>query len=609
GTYYFNLGTIQETSSEYDSALQSYKAALNGFVKSDKHTEMIIKSYNAIGKLHHTLGHIDSLFFYSRKALALAELQQDSTLIAGLKDNLASYYSGQGMYEKALEIRFENLQYYEQIDDKESISLSKLNIGNSLIILKRFEEAYHYLESGTKMAEATDFLHYAAFGYDRLSSISYSQKKYGPAIENCKKAVAIYLKLDDPYRIWHSYSSLVNIYLKTEKWSRARSLAYENLQYLKKLKANKDFNYYRALSYLELAYAHAGMGEKGAAGNYLNKVENIPIDELSLIVQKEIHNYREISYKKLGAFEKAYQALKQYNVVNDSLTEKTIEGKILALETQFQTKKKEQEIENLQKTASIQSLQLDKKNNQIVIYGLIVILLMVLSGGGFLYFRQQKIRKDKSSLELEQRFLRSQLNPHFIFNSMGAIQQFLYSQRPEKANDYLAMFSRLMRQILEHSREAFIPLSEEIDMLTNYLELQKNRFSEEFDYQIRVDEELDMDNMGIPPMFAQPFIENALEHGLFRTNKENKVVIHFKYADEQTIQMEIIDSGIGIAETKVPSREHTSLATKITHERIEKMRVTYKTNLGMQTGNITNEEGAVKGYRVSLTLPSQVMVA
>ncbi|MEO1254964.1 MAG: histidine kinase, partial [Bacteroidota bacterium] len=214
----------------------------------------------------------------------------------------------------------------------------------------------------------------------------------------------------------------------------------------------------------------------------------------------------------------------------------------------------------------------------------------------------------KASSELEQRFLRSQLNPHFIFNSMGAIQQYLLTESAEKASDYMSVFSKLMRQILENSREDFITLEEEVSMLKNYLELQKLRFQNNFEYTIEIDESLDSAYDGIPPMFAQPFIENALEHGLFKRD-QNTIKIKFLKVSDELIQLEIMDNGIGVSETIAKTTKHQSLATKITNERLEKMQVTYKTTISLQAENIKNDSGEIEGYHIRLSLPSKLVAA
>jgi len=170
----------------------------------------------------------------------------------------------------------------------------------------------------------------------------------------------------------------------------------------------------------------------------------------------------------------------------------------------------------------------------------------------------------------------------------------------------MGMFSALMRQILENSRQEFITLGEEIKMIKNYLELQKVRFPD-FTYEIEVDDDLDVEYSAIPPMFAQPFLENSLEHGLFRDkSKENKISIRFKKKDKNLINLILEDTGIGEQEKTLPS-DHNSLATTITRERLASFKASLKEKLGFDNTNIFSSDGEISGYRVNLTLPSEIL--
>ncbi|MEO1254912.1 MAG: histidine kinase, partial [Bacteroidota bacterium] len=347
------------------------------------------------------------------------------------------------------------------------------------------------------------------------------------------------------------------------------------------------------------------IGQKTRALYYANSIDKLPIQAILDVTNRLIvYNSLKDLYETNGKYQKALHYHELRSHLRDSLYTAENKEKLFELETKYETERKEQEISSLKQAAEIQSLALTKKNNQIIIGGL---LAFVLAGAAFVYNRQRKIKQAKASLELEQRFLRSQLNPHFIFNSMKTIQQYLLTESSEKASDYMSVFSKLMRQILENSREEFITLEEEVSMLNNYLELQKLRFQNNFEYTIEIDESLDIAYNGIPPMFAQPFIENALEHGLFKKNENTIAIRLFKVSDE-LIRLEIMDTGIGVTE-QLTSTDHKSLATKITNERLEKMRVSYKGEFSVTTENVENASGEIQGYKVSLSLPSKLVAA
>ncbi len=195
---------------------------------------------------------------------------------------------------------------------------------------------------------------------------------------------------------------------------------------------------------------------------------------------------------------------------------------------------------------------------------------------------KEKIQLDKMILELEQRSLRLQMNPHFIFNAMNSIQSQIGTGNDKEARYYLAKFSRLMRQILDNSRKPLISLQEEMAILENYLLIEKFCNGDRFDYEIASDPALEADFIQIPPMLLQPFVENAIKHGMKDLGgmKRGMIRIEFKSENQQLICI-VEDNGIGRKKAEeikqqstVHEKEHTSVAIKITRERLELMGAT-----------------------------------
>lgn len=239
-------------------------------------------------------------------------------------------------------------------------------------------------------------------------------------------------------------------------------------------------------------------------------------------------------------------------------------------------------------------------------YGLVVILIFGLV---YIYIknREKKIMDKNRLLVMEQKLLRSQMNPHFIFNSLSSIQSFIFENNPVEAGSYLSRFAELIRSILYNSREEYISLEKELKTLNNYLELQQLRYNRNFDYLVEVDPELFPEDVYIPPMLAQPFIENAIEHGLKNLDKQGSLNIRFLLKDN-LINIFVEDNGIGLQASKDfkdgRAKEHKSLATIITNERIAILNKSFRKYIySMTTEDITNTDGTVAGTRVSFILP------
>ncbi len=217
--------------------------------------------------------------------------------------------------------------------------------------------------------------------------------------------------------------------------------------------------------------------------------------------------------------------------------------------------------------------------------------------------RQNELEKALQKANLSA--LKLQMNPHFIFNAISAIQY--YMSNPSKAREasrYLAKFAKLIRKVLVSSRQEYISLDQEINLLEDYLSLQNLIQEKPFSYQIKVDKAIEQESLAIPPMFAQPIIENAIEHGIQHLkNEEGKIDINFNLSLDYIV-LEISDNGVGFSDTEIvreKSNTEESLASKITRERIAAFQKSTKRNIKYDT--ISLEQGT----KVIFHLPYKVL--
>ncbi len=224
-------------------------------------------------------------------------------------------------------------------------------------------------------------------------------------------------------------------------------------------------------------------------------------------------------------------------------------------------------------------------------------------------YREKKIIEKNQFQLLEQKLLRSQMNPHFIFNSLSSIQSFIFENNPLEAGSYLSRFAELIRSILYNSREEFITIEKEIKTLQNYLDLQQLRYDKKFDYKINVDPLIQSDLIQIPPMLAQPFIENSIEHGIKHLKSSGFISISFTLMPEKnSILLIIEDNGIGIKASRKlkneKSKNHTSLATIISNERLDIFnKGLKKKQFIMEIDDINDNDGKVNGTKVKFIIP------
>ena len=198
------------------------------------------------------------------------------------------------------------------------------------------------------------------------------------------------------------------------------------------------------------------------------------------------------------------------------------------------------------------------------------------------------------------------MNPHFIFNALNSIQA-LISQKDNKAARYqLAKFSKLMRSILENSRSQTIPLEDEIQTLENYLTIECSSRGNTFDYEVIADDDIDIEEAMIPPMMLQPFVENAIIHGVAHLRENGKVTVHFKKKN-WTLECTISDNGIGRAKAKELKSQidaqHKSAALEVTQERLDILNKNSNVGKSLEIIDLVNADGSAGGTKVVVRLP------
>lgn len=338
-----------------------------------------------------------------------------------------------------------------------------------------------------------------------------------------------------------------------------------------------------------------------------NLSESITLTESSLNISQLTQNKNTLLQcyqlmKELKEEEHQYKsALKfanLYETLKDSLNGEGMKRSIIQAERKVETEKNEAEKKNLLQINEINELKI--KNNKYVMTGILIIGLSALLALVLLLLNIKNTAKIKN-LQIKQKLLVSQLNPHFIFNSLNSILNHIYKNQSLVAAKSLHEFSDLMRMILVFSRKEYITLEEEIHFLETYLALQKMRFSEKLEWDIYVDKLIDLEEVIIPTMLIQPFIENSIEHGLFKNSEVGKIRIAFTKI-KSDLCIEIDDNGIGL-QHKLQSTKYESLATKIITERISVLKTLFGKNTTFEIINKSETSQNEHGVKIIYHIP------
>lgn len=249
---------------------------------------------------------------------------------------------------------------------------------------------------------------------------------------------------------------------------------------------------------------------------------------------------------------------------------------------------------------------MQNKENELVVIRLQTVLfaagfvaVLIFIGFGVMWINVRKVKMENKQLLTEQKLKRSQMNPHFIFNSIQNVRSLIHGKKEEAAVEYLNRFSKLTRQVLESSDENYISLTEETEILQNYLSIQQLLYGNTFDFTVSVAENMDADAFFIPPMLTQPFVENAIKHGLAGKQEGGRIVVRFLLHNKKLF-FEVKDNGVGFSGSK-QAENHKSMAMSITKERLSHYSKT--THFRFQADDIRDENRQVRGARVVFEIP------
>jgi sensor histidine kinase YesM len=223
------------------------------------------------------------------------------------------------------------------------------------------------------------------------------------------------------------------------------------------------------------------------------------------------------------------------------------------------------------------------------------------------HIQQLELNFEQQLAEIQMMVLRAQMNPHFIFNCLNSIQLYTSSNDAAKASDYLNRFSQLIRLVLENSRSKQVTLANELEALRLYLEMESMRFKDKLRFTIDVDTDLDTDLIEIPPLLLQPYVENAIWHGLMHKPEGGLVQVKVEPMKEDCLRITITDDGIGRAKANelksLSATRHKSFGMKVTGERISLINRLYQTHTRVQVHDLTDAEGNPAGTEVVLEIP------
>lgn len=551
-----SIGIVLKNQGKYPEALEYYERALTLAIELQD-TAWVAACYANAGNVYRRLGNFIKALDYHLKAYQVFEKSGEERRMAIGLMNIGNLYEDQKDNNLALEYYSRALKLSYNTEDHKRIAECLLNIGNIYSGRGNYSVARDYYEKSLKINQDQGFIYTLDDCYRSIGNSFEMEGNSDKALEYFDKALELAEKEDDKSTLSEVNGSIASIYIRKKEFKKGYEFATNSLNIAKK---TSDLNNIKN-AFALLSQALEGLNDtKGSLEYY-----------------------------------------KQYSSIKDSLFNSDKYRSIKEIEAKYELEKKEQQLALLTEKNQVQLLIISRRNRVMIASGILIMLIILI---GYILIRNSRLKSRHQAIELEQKMLRSQMNPHFIFNSLIAIQSYIYKKDPVQAGDFLAKFADLIRITLENSRSEFVLLEKEIRMLQYYLDLQSLRFERKFDYTIKLDEAIDAQSVRIPPMLAQPFIENAIEHGL--RLKQDNGLISIKYHKENThIVFTVEDNGIGREKARELeiSKQHKSMATSITRERLEILSKRHKQKFSLELTDLADKSGAPCGTLVKFEMP------
>ncbi|MHB0755702.1 tetratricopeptide repeat-containing sensor histidine kinase [Polaribacter sp. M15] len=505
----------------------------------------------------------------------------------------------------ALDYNYEALKLAETVENpslglQRSIAVSLNSMGNIYLLLKQYDLAIERFKKSQKLERSIGNELGLAINYQNIGYAKDAQGKTDEALTYFLKSLAINNKINNSFGKVICNGSIANIYIKQNKPKEAISLITTNFDAVKKLGNKEMLSDY----YLNLGWAQSKLNQFLKAEKNINLGLTIAKKYNFALEQSYAYSYLSELYQQKKQYKKALEFHKlSYEFENKISNERNTQY-VNDLIIKYDSERKNNEIKNLAKQNEIAQLQLVKNRNIWII--IIVTFLLIIAVLYFLY-RQRLLQKQKRILTLEQDVLRTQMNPHFIFNALNSIKHYIINNEQKNAVRYLNKFSKLVRKILECSKLKEVSLQEELETMDLYMNIENIRFSNEINYAIEVDKHLDLTHIKVPPLVLQPFLENALWHGLSSKKGNKKIVLSVSQPSKEFILIEIEDNGIGrTASAKIKSKKiinRKSIGIELTKERLQNFIKDFQYPFSLIFSDLLDEEKKPKGTRVALKIP------
>ncbi|RKF05218.1 tetratricopeptide repeat protein [Tenacibaculum lutimaris] len=563
--YAYNLlGRSYRNNSFFDKSIENHLKALElAREMNDVNAEIV--TLNQIGVVYRRQDKVRSALNYHQMALELADKIErpdiDTKISISISNNsIGNIYLALKQYQLALEKFKKSILIQSRTGDKRGLAINHQNIGLAFQNLGEIDAALEHYNKSLEYNIQNNSSIGKVICHTSISNVLLLQGKYNEAYKYINEVVPLSEKIGNQYYISEVFATLGYIQLKLDSLDKAKINLEKALAIAKKHEIPSGIN--KSKLYLSEFYEEKG-DFKNAYDFYKKAIEG----------ERKTFNDKNISYVN--------------NLIN-----------------KYDNEVSRNKIKSLAKENEIAKLKLLRNRNVLIITLVSIAMLGVLL---YSMYRHRLLNNDKKILMLEQEALRIQMNPHFVFNALNSIKLYVINNEQKNAVYYLNKFSKLIRSILESSSVKEVTLSEELKTMSLYMSIENIRLSNEVTYIEKVDPNVNIERIKVPPLILQPFLENSIWHGLSSKKGEKEVILSVNKISDEFIQIDIIDNGIGrdaaMKIRKNKSLNRRSIGIDLTKERLRNFANEYKNNFSLDYSDLIDEKGNTSGTKVTLKIP------
>jgi tetratricopeptide (TPR) repeat protein/two-component sensor histidine kinase len=598
---FFNMGYIYTVVNDEKKAIPLLDSALYKYTFL-KDKPQITLCYLNKSKNYYAIGNYSKAFELSKMAEDMAGKTGNKLLLADCFNNSGLNLSYLADYTLAIKYYFRQLKIYEELNNDQGIAKTLGNIGMVYYGLKKYPEAIEYTMKCLPMLKQADNKLLLAAALNNIGGFYLEMGDYKQTIAYNQKALALNHIIKSRKGMANDLMDIGVSYFKLKQYRAAIDTLMQGIALYDSLGAKNNLSI--ALGHLANLYVDVPAKELVKLGvnpaNRLSTALKLQLRSVALAQQTKDLNNESDQWKRLstiyelnGNNKQALTSYRTYVALRDSISSDKKKQEISRLTIQYQYDKKESALKIINdRKQTLAMLEISRQKfirNALIIIGFI---LMIAAAVVFVFYRRRKDALEKQIeadlrariADTEMKALRLQLNPHFIFNSLNSIGYYINKHDKETADLYLTKFARLMRLILENSEYEEISLADDLLTLELYMQLEALRLDNKLSYQIKVDDHIDKDNVLVPPMLLQPFIENSIWHGISPKKGDGKIEVTVHEQQEMLI-FSIADNGIGrerSAQIQEKRSKKNSMGLKVIQARINVINEVKQTNASVK---------------------------